>query len=148
MLVLLSPRFWLGLALVSAMAVALGIAHRAGRATVRAEWDAEKLAISEASRLRERAAQINNERVDRDYQTAKARAADRQRATDDSLRNFTAAAAGAGADTSTGCGADGPDRVIADQCAVALGQLDSYAQGLAGKTAALQHYASQVCVAR
>lgn len=134
-------------ALVLALAASAWKCYTAGQNNIRAEWTAEKLATSEAARLRERAAQISNERVDRDYQTAKARAADAQRITDDRLRDFTAAA-GASGDTPTTSRADGPDRDIADQCAIALATLDGYAQSVAGKATALQRYARDVCVTR
>lgn len=59
MLALLTPRFWLGLALVAALAFTHGFAYKAGRAAVRNAWDAEKLAISEAQ------AKITARRMDR-----------------------------------------------------------------------------------
>ena len=41
MLALLSPRFWIGLALVAALAFSHGWAYRSGRAAVRAEYTAQ-----------------------------------------------------------------------------------------------------------
>ena len=131
-------------ALVVSLAAGGWWCYSQGKKTVMAEWTAEKLVVSENARLRERAAQISNERVDRDYQTAKARAALDQRITDDRLREFEAASADTTA--SPACGADGPDRVIANQCAIALATLDRYAQGLAGKATALQGYTREVCL--
>lgn len=141
---LLSPRFWIGLALVAALAFSHGFVYKAGRAAVRQQWDAEKLVASETARLREHAAQVSNERIDHAYQTAKARAAADQRIVDDRLRDFTSIATDTTA--SPACGADGPDRTIANQCAIALAALDGYAQGVAGKARALQDYTSSVCL--
>ncbi|MFN5348816.1 MAG: hypothetical protein ACK5A0_04665 [Polaromonas sp.] len=139
------------LAMLAALALALAAGawkcYTAGQNNIRAEWTAEKLATSEAARLREKAAQIQTERIDRDYQTQKARAADAQRITDDRLRDFTAAAS-ATTIASTTSGADDPNRVIADQCAVAIATLDGYAQSLAGQVAGLQGYAREVCVSK
>lgn len=118
--------------------------YTAGKKNERAEWIAKELATSEAARLRERAAQIQNERIDRDYQISKARAAADKRITDDRLREF--ATASADSTTSTASGIDDPYRAIANQCAVALAGLDEYAKQVAGKATALQGYAREVCL--
>lgn len=117
-----------------------------GKKTVQAEWNAEKLAVSESARLRERAAQIANERVDRDYQTEKARFIADKRITDERLRDFQAASADTATEPSSGT--DDPYRAIANQCAAALGVLDGYAQSVAAKATALQGYTREVCLAQ
>lgn len=144
MYAMFTPRFWIGLALMSALAFTYGFVYKAGRASVRSAWDAEKIVASENARLREKAAQIATERVDHAYQTAKARAAADKRLVDDRLRDFTTASSDT--DTSPACGADGPDRAIANQCAVALAAVDGYAKSVARKATALQDYTREVCL--
>ena len=117
-----------------------------GRNEVRAEWQAKNLSDSENARLREQAAQKSNERVDRDYQTQKARLTADKRLTDSKLRDF--ATASADTDTSTSSRTDDPYRDIAHQCAAAIGLLDDYAKGVAGKATALQDYTRAVCLAK
>ena len=136
--------------LIAIAAIALALAagawkcYTAGQNNIRAAWTAEKLATSENARLRERAAQASNERIDRDYQTQKARAAADKRITDDRLRDFTAASGNT--DTRTTSGTDDPHRAIASQCAVAVAGLDEYAKGVAVKATALQGYIRAVCM--
>jgi hypothetical protein len=118
--------------------------YTAGQNNIRAEWTAEKLAISETSRMREKAAQIQNEKVDHDYQNQKARAAADKRIVDDRLREYAAASS----DTSSGATGrvDDPYRAITDQCTVSIAELDGYAKGVASKAIALQGYVSNVCL--
>jgi hypothetical protein len=118
--------------------------YTAGQNNIRAAWTAEKLATSETARLREQSAQKSNERVDREYQTAKTRLAADKRATNDRLRDFQAVAS-ASSNSTTASGTDDPYRAIADQCSIALVVLDGYAQSVAGKAAALQSYVLNVC---
>lgn len=118
--------------------------YTAGQNNIRAEWTAEKLAASENARLKEKALNLSTERIDREYQTEKARLIADKRIVDDRLREF--AAASGSTDTSSPSGADDPNRAIADQCAVALATLDGYAQSVAGKARALQGYTREVCL--
>jgi hypothetical protein len=134
-------------ALLAVLVLLAGIAWKIdqnGYKRSQAEWTAEKLATSETARLREQAAQKTIERIDRDYQIQKARAAADKRITDDRLREF--AAASGDTETSTTSGIDDPYRAIANQCADALTRLDEYAKGVAGKATALQGYTREVCL--
>lgn len=137
------------LAAVAALLVALAgggwWCYSQGKKTVQAKWNAERLATSETARLREQAAQRTNERIDREFQTTKARLAADKRIIDDRLREFQAAVS---ADTNTQptSGTDDPYPAIASQCASALGVLDEYAQGVAAKATALQGYTREVCL--
>lgn len=117
----------------------------AGRAEVQAEWTAEKLAMSETARLREQAAQKSNERIDREYQTAKTRLVADKRVTDDSLRELQAALKPGNAASATS-GTDDPRDTIIDSCAAALVGMDEYAKGVALKAVGLQGYAREVCM--
>lgn len=117
----------------------------AGRAEVQAKWDTEKQALAELAQ-RTRANQTEaNQRIDRDQQAIKARAALDKRVTDDRLRDFQAAA-DSGATATGSSGADDPNPRIADQCAIALATLDGYAKGVAGTAKGLQGYTGQVCL--
>ena len=112
-----------------------------GRAEVQAKWDTEKTALVElAQRTRDNQTQAN-QKVDRDYQAQKSRIAAANRATDDLLREYQAAAA----DSSTAapeCRIDGDPRpLIAAQCTAALVRLDAAVKSLAGQTGGLQDYA-------
>jgi Flp pilus assembly protein TadB len=142
---MISPRLLVYAAIAVALAAGGWKCYTAGQKNIRAAWTAEKLAASETARLREQAAQKSNERVDREYQTQKARLAADKRATDDRLRDFQAVAS---SDTTaiTTSGTDDPYRAIADQCVSALVVLDGYAQSVAGKATALQNYTREVCV--
>jgi hypothetical protein len=129
-------------AIVLALAAGAWKCYTAGQNNIRAAWAAEKLATSENARLRERAAQVSNERIDRDYQNEKSRLIADKRITDERLREFTAASADT--DTQPASGTDDTNRAIADQCAVAIVRLDEYAQSVVGKAKALQGYIRQV----
>ena len=63
MIALLSWRVWAGLALAIGLAFSHFTAYRSGKASVRAEWTAEKLAQSEAARNREKAMTIACSRI-------------------------------------------------------------------------------------
>jgi hypothetical protein len=147
----LSPVRWLVVgALIAALLAGYAFWARhqreTGRNEVRAEWTAEKLAISEASRQREKALTIATQGVDRAYQADKTRRAAADRITADRLRDFQSASAAASNDPAAACGTDEPYRAIANQCASALVVLDGYASEVAGKARALQGYTREVCV--
>jgi hypothetical protein len=144
---LLSPRLWLALALAGLLAFTHHKAFTGGKAAVQAVWTAEKLAISEAGRQREKALTIANQGVDRAYQADKNRRAAAERRTADSLRDFKAAVAKPD-DTSTPSGDDDPYRAIAGECAGAIEKLDRYAQSVASKATALQDYTREVCMSQ
>ena len=154
MTALLTSRFWIALALVAGLSFTHLFVYRAGRATVRADWDKERaaqvqaaLAESEARRMKEKALNFTNEGITNAFIKEKARLVDVGRATAERLREFQAAAGSAdGDDTAAESGADDPYRAIASQCAASLVLLDGYAQSVAAQARALQSYASEVCV--
>ena len=119
-----------------------------GRTEVRAEWNAEKLASNENARLREQAALKNNERIDRDYQTQKARILADGLANADKLRDLQATLKPADNVTSTTPGINDPRDSIIDQCATALNSLDGYAKSVALTAIGLQRYTTEVCLAK
>ena len=133
------------LALVVGLAAGGWWCYSQGKKTVMADWTAEKLVASENARLRERAAQVSNERIDRDYQ--KQKAADRAAiaAADDGLRDLKTAI-GPSNPASATSGTDDPRDTIIDQCASALVALDGYAKGVASKAVGLQSYTREVCL--
>ena len=62
MIALLTPRFWIGLALVAALTFTHGFAYKAGRGAVRAQWDkdrAEQMAQTLTETLATRAREQN-----------------------------------------------------------------------------------------
>ena len=152
MLALLTPRFWIYLALVTALAFSHGFAYKSGRAAVRTEelakTTAAALVASESARLREQAAQKSNERVDRDYQTAKNRLAADKRITDGKLLDLQAAINKPDIVAAPLGGADDPRNTIIDSCAAALVGMDEYAKGVALKAIGLQRYTAEVCLAK
>ena len=147
MTALLNWRVWVAIALAVAMAGALAKSFSAGKAAVRAEWAAEKLAASETARLAEKARSLANQKVDHDLQIDKARRAAADRVTADRLREFQAATNSTSDNIAPASGIDDPYRAIANQCAAALAGLDIYASSVAGKAKALQGYTREVCLA-
>jgi len=145
---LLNLRFWVGLALAASLAFSHFASYRAGKAAVRADWNVEKLALSETARLREKALTHANEGVDRALQAEKKRRAAAERVTSDRLRDLQAALAARSDDTAPASGADDPRDAIIGQCAGALAELDRYAQSVASTATALQSYAANVCVSQ
>jgi hypothetical protein len=146
---LLNWRLWVAVLGFSALTFTHFLSYRSGRAAVSADWSADKLATSEAARQREKALSIANQGVDRAYQIDKKRRAAAERVTAGRLRDLQAALADNPDnpnDTAPASGTDDPRDAIIYQCTGALVGLDVYAQQLAGTTAALQDYASSVCV--
>jgi len=146
---LLSPRFWICLGLVAGLSFTHLFVYRAGKATVRAEWTADKLAASEASRQAEKAKTIANQKVDHALQVQKARLAADRRAVDDGLRAFKDTlysvdipAATPGRINGTG----GLERELLGQCSVNLVELAQTADRLEAKVVGLQSYVSSVCL--
>ena len=147
MMTLLNPRIIIMLALAGMLAFTHLASYRAGKAAVRAEWTAEKLAASESARLAEKARNLANQKIDHDLQIDKARRAATDRVTADRLREFQAATNSTSDNAAPASGADDPYPRIASECAAALAGLDIYASGLASTAKGLQGYASQVCLA-
>jgi hypothetical protein len=152
MLALLTPRFWIGLAVVGLLAFTHAFVYRAGRAAVRADWDKEKavqvadaLIASEKRRNDEKALNITNQGITNAYLKEKSRLVAAERVTAGRLRDLQAAAGSdSRPDSAPLGGADDPRGTIISQCARALVGLDDYAQGVAAKARALQDYANQV----
>ena len=140
------------LMVLAAIAIALGAgawkAYRMGANSVLTEWTAQKLADSEAARLREKALQITNERLDRDYQLKKSALAAVAVANAGKLRDLQAVIA-ASINTTTTSGADADPRLdIIAECASAATALDGKAKELAGYAIGLQSYIREVCLAK
>lgn len=141
-------------ALVVALVLAAGgwKAYSAGKKTVQAQWNAEKLVqateaaqASEARRMKEKALSFTNEGIANAYVKEKSRLVAAARAADGRLRDFQAASDSAARErTAAASGVDEPYRAIASQCATALAGLDEYAQGVAAKARALQDYTREM----
>ena len=154
MLTLLTPRFWIGLAIVALLAFTHVFVYKAGRAAVRAQWDADitmrmndALVAEQAARAKEQDLIVKNQKVSAAYAAEKKRrvadaavAAGRLSDLESALTNI------ASADTSATGRADDPAIAVARQCARSLVLLDEYAQGLAGQTRGLQDYAKQMLI--
>ena len=147
MIALLSWRVWAGLALAIGLAFSHFTAYRSGKASVRAEWTAEKLAQSEAARNREKAMTIANQGVDRELQAEKKRRAAAESRLADGLRDFTATLNSSDPATPSGAtGAGGLERELLGQCANHLAGLAQTADRLEGKVVGLQSYVGRVCL--
>jgi hypothetical protein len=156
MMALLNWRVWAAVALAVGLAISHTFIYRAGKATVRADWDKERLEqvqtaalASEARRMKERSLSLSNEGVTNAYIKEKSALVAAQRASNDKLRELQAALSGGpGVDSAPLRGADDPRDAIIDQCASALVGLDKEAKGLALKATGLQSYARLVCLAK
>ena len=158
LLALLSPRVWIAVALVVALAASHWKAYTGGKQAIQLEWDAATaqataaaLAAEQAARAKEQALQTKVRKVAHDYQVEKTRRAAADQLAADSLRQLQAAIAGGAQpapDPAAAAGADDDPRdgIIAE-CAGALVQMDSAARRLADQTRGLQSYAAGVCVA-
>jgi len=60
MALLLNPKVWIALALAAVLALAGAFVYKAGRAAVRADWDAERIAQQEQRILADRAREQRN----------------------------------------------------------------------------------------
>lgn len=145
---LLSPRLWLALALA---ALLLFVNHRAfqgGKAAVRVQWDAEKLAASEATRQREKALTLKTQRNDREYQTKKANNLAAANLAAARLRDLEASAADSeSARASSGTYGD-PRLDIIAQCARTVVVLDEAVKRVASQAEALQQHVRDVRLAK
>lgn len=145
MAALLNWRVWAGLIVALGLAFSHFTVYRSGKASVRAEWTAEKLAQSEAARNREKAMTIANQGVDRAYQIKERRRAADALVVAGRLRDLESTLAAA-TDTAAPGSSDAPFAGIASECARKLVLMDDYASKLAGTASALQGYARSVCV--
>lgn len=158
MLALLSPRIWLAIGLALLLAVSHFGAWKAGRATVRADWDrdiaertAQALADSEAARAREQALQAEANRIRTTYAKEAARAqADHSAAIADldSLLHATGTTRSqAAADPAPTAGADDAARArhLLGQCAVSITALAEAADTIEARLTGLQDYVRTVC---
>lgn len=151
MLALLSPRFWLVLALVGLLAFVNHRGFQRGKAAVQAVWTADKLAASEATRQREKALTIASTKVDYALQQSKKRDLAAGRAAADSLRSFKAAIAAKPDDTPTPSGAvgrGGLERELLGSCATSLAELAITSDRLETKVVGLQGYVRDVCMSQ
>lgn len=147
MIALLSWRVWAGLALAIGLAVSHFTVYRAGKASVRAEWTAEKLAQSEAARQREKGMTIANQGVDRDLQAEKKRRIAAESRLADGLRDFTATLNSPDPVTpGRVAGTGGLERELLGQCANNLAAMAQTADRLEGKVVGLQSYVGRVCL--
>ena len=156
MLALLSPRFWLVLALAGLLAFTYGFVYKSGRAAVRVQWDKERaditadaLVASEAARAKEQVLTAANTKVTNAYNAQKKlRAADAV-VSAGKLRDLQAALSGpSGTEAAALGGADDPRDRIIDQCASALFNMDQYAKSVASQAAGLQGFARDVCLSQ
>ncbi|NBU79951.1 MAG: DUF2514 family protein [Sphingomonadaceae bacterium] len=159
---LLSPRLLIAAILVGAMATTHFMAYRAGRAHVRAQWDADivkrekqVIDLQQAARAREQQlVAAKNEAEVRYVQLKKqaAVAAAGAQSALDGLRNELAIAPSATcADPAAGARADAGTRLESDllgHCAQALVGLAAEADRLEAQVVGLQGYVKQVCLRR
>lgn len=160
MFALLSPRLWLALALAVALAASHGFAYRAGKASVRADWDrdiaqrtAQALKAEQDARAKESALVAARQKVEVQYAQQKKRDAAAIAGAQselDGLRNALAARdSQAGPDSTATPGTDGAPRLerqLLGQCATALTQLAETADGLETRIVGLQGYVRDVCL--
>ncbi len=158
LLSIMSPRVWIAVALVIALAASHWKAYTGGKQAIQLEWDAATaqataaaLAAEQAARAKEQALQTKVRKVAHDYQVEKTRRAAADQLAADSLRQLQAALAGgaqpAPDPAAAGRADDDPRDGIIAECAGALVQVDSAARRLADQTRGLQSYAAGVCVA-
>ena len=117
-----------------------------GQSSVRAEYQSKALMDEQGARVREHQLATRVETLDHELQTQKARTATVNRAHAERLREYQAAIERAGQDTAPTGGIDGPFARIAGECGQALAALDQHDRGLATTAAALQIYATNVCM--
>lgn len=156
MLALLTPRFWIGLALAALLAFTHAFVYRAGRAAVRAQWDADiavrttdALVAEHAARAKEQDLIAKNQKVTNDYNAEKKRRAADAAVSAGRVRDLEAALAdpaGTSAATEPGNYGDPRSAIIA-QCAGTVAVLDDAVKRLAGQTTALQRYIGEMLIA-
>lgn len=146
MTALLNWRLLLAILLAGGLALSHFTVYRAGKASVRSAWDAQKLAQIEAARNDEKARNIANQGVDRELQAEKKRRAVAERLAADSLRDFTETL-NAPLDTTAAsrvAGTGGLERELLGECANSLASLALTADRMEGKIVGLQGYVNQV----
>jgi hypothetical protein len=155
MMALLLPRVWLAIVLVMSLVGTNFVIYRSGKASVRAEWNIEKLAAtkamvlaSEAARAKEQVLQTKVTKVEDDYQAEKRRRVADAAVNADRLRDLQSALADNSSNTASTSGTDDPRDAIINQCASSLVILDRDFKSLAAQTSSLQSYASNVCVSQ
>lgn len=147
MTALLNWRVWAAIVLAAGLAFTHFTAYRSGKAVVRAEWVADKLAESELRRNREKVLATANQGVDRALQAEKKRRAVLERNLADSLREFQATLNRPDANPATPSGANGTgglERELLGTCAKNLAELAIAADRLEGKVLGLQNYVNKV----
>lgn len=152
---LLSWRVWAAIALAVVLAGTHYKAYHAGGKAVQTDWDAEKLATTQAAlaadianRAKEVDLQTKVRKVSNDYAKQKQINADLSKSLDDSLRDFNTTLSSVSPKDSTAStgnhGTGGLINELLGSCTSALGQLAGEADRLEGKTVALQAYIKSV----
>ena len=155
MTALLTPRFWIGLALVGILTFTHTFIYKAGRAAVRAQWDADiairttdALVAEHAARTKEQDLIAKNQKVTNDYNAEKKRRAADAVVSAGRVRELEAALAepaGTSAATEPGNYGDPRSDIIAGCARTAL-VLDEAVKRMAGQTTALQRYIGEMLI--
>ena len=155
MMALLSPRFWIGLAIVAALTFTHYFVYKSGKAAVRVDWDKERavqmadaLKTSESFRVKEIALNASNLKVTNDFLDHKKISAAAAVVSANKLSELQATIDGiASATARTGSGVDADPRLdIIAQCAGVANRLDQAVKELASQTIALQRFTREVCL--
>lgn len=159
MFALLSPRLWLAIALAVGLAISHGMAYKAGKATVRADWDkdiaqrtAQALKAEQDARAKEQALQAAKQKVEVNYAAQKKRdavaLAGAQSELDRLRYELTTGNSQPSEATSTTARTDGSGRLERDllgECAATAVELAKAADRLETKLVGLQGYVRDVC---
>lgn len=153
MFALLSPRVWIAVAVVIALAASHWKAYRTGQDAINAEWQADiaqrtaqALEASETARKVEQELSAKVGRIDRAYQDQKRATAHVASAAASGLRNLEAilAAPGSPASSATASsgnhGAGGVERELLGSCSASLARMGAEADRMALKVLTLQEY--------
>lgn len=160
MLYLLNPRMWIATAIFTALLLSHFASYKAGRAVIRAEWDRDiaartqaALKAEQAARAREQDLLIARNRSEERYAQEKRRAASdaaAARTALDGLRGELAARDRAATQDSTASrrpdGSAGLERELLGSCASTLVQLAAEADQLEARLVGLQGYVKEVCL--
>lgn len=154
MALLFNWRIWAALVVAVFLAGTHWKVYVAGKKTIQAEWDAEKIILqqkamkaAEINRLKSIALGKEAERVDRELQEHKAARMVSDRVADDRLRDLNAALGRPTSDkASTPGGIDDPRDAIIGECAESVVRLDKTARRLVEKVSGLQGYVQGVCL--
>jgi hypothetical protein len=155
----LSPKFWLGLGIVVALAISHWFMYDAGRTSIQVKWErdiaqraAQALAAEQAARAREQDLVAQRQKVEEQYaretRRAAAAAAGAQSELDRLRRELATGRRSAGQDSTSAGGIDAacrPEREILGECGEALFGMAREADAAVGRLGALQDYVRNVC---